>query len=145
MQKMIIRTEANWTADSRGLAHAAEKPPIEFSMPPEFHGPEGVWNPEDLFVSAIETCLMLTCLARLRSHKLEWVGYKSHAIATLENGPDGTAFTRVDVYFRIDVSEEAEKVLELVKTAHHHCPVARSLAFKVDLHPEVVQVARLHR
>jgi hypothetical protein len=56
-------TAVRWTGEKRGVSTANGKPPIDVATPPEFQGHEGIWSPEDLFVSSVNACVMMTFLA----------------------------------------------------------------------------------
>ena len=48
-----------WRSGRRGVVRAAGKPDLEVSSPPEFKGEAGIWTPEDLFVGALNTCILI--------------------------------------------------------------------------------------
>ncbi len=61
-KKFIYKNSINWLAEKRGLLSSLGKPNIEVATPPEFRGHVGIWNPEDLFVASVNSCIMTTFL-----------------------------------------------------------------------------------
>ena len=59
-----------WEGGRRGLITSAGKPDVMVGSPPEFKGEAGVWSPEELLVSSVNTCLMLTYLTLAQARGL---------------------------------------------------------------------------
>ena len=70
-------TNIVWKSARRGVVRAAGKPDIEVSSPPEFKGEAGIWTPEDMFVSAVNACTLMTFVAVAMQRGLEVVSYLS--------------------------------------------------------------------
>ncbi len=108
---------------------------------PEFGGRPESLNPEELFVAAINSCLMMTFFYFLRKSGIELMSYKADAEGQLRKGHDGLRFTDVHVHATATVREPslAEKICELAALAEKHCFVSRSVSCPVyyDLHVEL--------
>ena len=108
---------------------------------PEFGGRPESLNPEELFVAAINSCLMVTFFYFLRRSNIELLSYKADAEGQVRKGPEGLRFTDVQVRATATVKESslAEKICELAALAEKHCLVSRSVSCPVhyDLHVEL--------
>ena len=52
-------TMVRWTGDHGGHLVMGNGPEMKFSAPPDAHGHAGVVTPEDAFVAAANTCVMM--------------------------------------------------------------------------------------
>jgi len=123
-----------------GVARSGAKPELRVASPPEFKGEKDVWTPEDLFVSSIEVCLMLTFIGVAEKRALEFIRYESSAEGTLEWIDGSYRFTRVVVRPRVTVAsvEAIAVAYEVIGRAHATCLVANSVRSDVIVKPEVV-------
>ena len=137
----FYETRLRWTGGRQGRIDSPELPAVPVSAPPEFKGEAGVWSPEHLLVSAVETCLMTTFLAIAENSKLGALAYDSTSHATLEwvDG-GGYRFTELTVRPRIEIASGADsgKAVRIVEKAHKHCLVSNALNFPVHVVPEVI-------
>jgi organic hydroperoxide reductase OsmC/OhrA len=138
-KKYTYSTGLEWRGGRGGELRSEGKSAFRVVSPPEFKGEAGFWTPEDLFVSAVETCTMMTFLAFAERDGLPLVSYESVATGTLELVDGGFQFTHVVVRPRVRVRVEADVVraLELFGKSHRACLVTRSVQSKIDLEPEV--------
>jgi len=106
---------------------------------PEFGGRPEALNPEELFVAAINSCLMVTFFYFLRKSDIELLSYKADAEGQVQKGPDGLRFVDVQVHATATVKEPslAEKVCELAALAEKHCLVSHSVSCPVHYHLHV--------
>ena len=128
-------TSLRWNGGATGLAGCAGKPDLVVSPPPDFGGQPDCWTPEDLMVSAIETCLMMTTLNVAQRQKLALKGYASQATGTMEKTANGLRFSRVEVAIQLQVADPAslDKAVQLVATAEKYCPVSNAVTFPVKV------------
>ena len=70
---------------------------MDIGSPPEFKGEPGLWSPEELFVGALNGCLMLTFVAMAQAKGLQFVAYESAAEGLLENVDGKYRITEVSV------------------------------------------------
>ncbi|MCX7765274.1 MAG: OsmC family protein [Candidatus Sumerlaeia bacterium] len=128
-----------WTGEKKGMLSVAGKSALEVAIPPEFKGHPGIWSPEDLFVAAVNSCLMATFLSLAQQKQGEFLSYESEATGTLEKVEGNWIFTKIIVNPRVAVASESqrEQVLTTLMLAEKHCLVANSIRTKVEVNPEV--------
>ena len=128
-------TSIDWTEGKIGEANSNGKPALQIATPPEFGGPEGIWTPEDLLTSAVESCIMASSLFFLNRSKVQTRSYKSKAVGHLEKGPTGLAFTRIAVAVTLELEDpaQADAAHKAVVQAEKTCPLSNSLSCPVEL------------
>ncbi len=128
-----------WTGEKKGTLAVAGKPSVETATPPEFKGHEGIWSPEDLFVAAVNSCVMTTFLAFAERAGLAFTSYESEAEGLLEFVENRLVFTKIAVRPRIALGpgEDRAKADEILRKAERNCLVSNSLRTEVTLEPEV--------
>ncbi len=116
-----------------------QKNEIEVAVPPEFRGHQNIATPEDLFLSAVNTCFMSYFLNVVENLRIKLVSYSSHATDTLDqNGIDiiisGINLT-VDVVVKTEKdAKKAKRALELSKKG---CHIANSIHADVNVESSV--------
>jgi len=58
----IYHTDVRWTGEHWGHLRMGNGPEMPFSAPPDSQGHPGVLTPEDAFVAAANTCVMMMFL-----------------------------------------------------------------------------------
>ena len=108
---------------------------------PEFGGRPEVLNPEELFVTAINGCLMTTFFYFLTKAHIELQSYEAYAEGHVEKNANGFRFVGVQIQATATVREPrlAERICELAALAKKYCLVSRSVSCPVhyDLHVEI--------
>lgn len=134
-----FRTFTEWVGGRAGTFSAEGKPTFRVAAPPEFRGERNVWTPEDLFIGAIETCLLMTFASIALKQELDVDAYYSESTGTLEFSEGAYRFTRVTVKPTIIVADDAaiEPALNAIHRAHRECLVANSLLTTVVIEPDV--------
>jgi organic hydroperoxide reductase OsmC/OhrA len=94
---------------------------------PEFEGSAGTLNPEEMFVAAINNCLMTTFFYFVRKSNVEVSSYYSDAQGWVEKQTDGFRFANVEVRAEVILKRQelAEKVRELGELAEKYCLASR--------------------
>ena len=107
---------------------------FEIGPAPEFGGKEGILNPEEMIVGAVNSCLMMTLFYFLKKNNIEIVFYESEATGTVEKEKEGLRFTGIDVKAILTISSEdiIEKAKQLGQLAEKYCLVSRSLSCPVE-------------
>ena len=137
------QTGVRWLEDRAGALESGGKPVLRVAPPPEFRGEERTWTPEDLFVGAVESCLLTTFLALASRAGVAFTEYASEAEGTLEFKDGGYRFTRIVVRPRIEVGPETDPdtVRELVVKAHEKCLISNSVRAEVTVDPDVATIS----
>jgi organic hydroperoxide reductase OsmC/OhrA len=106
---------------------------------PEFGGRPESLNPEELFVAAINGCLMMTFFYFLQRSSIELQSYEADAEGQVKKSHDGLRFVDVQVHATATVKDPslAEKICDLAGQAEKHCLVSRSVSCPVQYHISV--------
>jgi organic hydroperoxide reductase OsmC/OhrA len=120
-------------------------PEMDFSAPPDAQGYPGVLTPEDAFVAAVNTCVMMMFLWSAERFKLDLVSYECPGEGTKLIELDRTEiFSQVILRPRIVVhSEPSEKdaVLKRIQramdSAVKYSLVANSIKSKLVIEPQI--------
>ena len=112
---------------------------LEVGPAPEFEGSPETLNPEEMFVAAINNCLMTTFFYFVRKLNVEISSYYSEAQGQVEKQKDGFRFTNVQVRAEVALAQQepAEKVRQLGDLAEKYCLVSRSVTCPVHYELEV--------
>ena len=101
-------------------------------------GDKSKWNPEDLLVSSISSCHMLSYLYVCALEGIVITSYTDNATGIMiEKESGGGNFKEVSLNPIIYVAEESmiEKAIELHHKAHDICYIANSVNFEVKCNP----------
>ncbi len=129
------RTAVKWTGRRMGVASSPGKPDVQVATPPEFKGHEGIWSPEDLFVAAVNVCLMTTFLALAERAGLPLAGYESEAEGRLEMVDGKFQVTAITLRPKVALGPGGDggKVGELLAKAEANCLISNSIKSRVVL------------
>jgi len=141
----IYETTVTWTGGHDGHVRMGNGPEMDFSAPPQSQGRAGVLTPEDAFVGAVNTCVMLMFIWAAERFRLDLVSYECRAEGTKLIELDRTeTFTRVILKPRIVVragNEPAEAVEKRVRralgSARKFSLVANSVKSDVTVEPDI--------
>lgn len=125
------------------LVEAEGKHSIEGSADPTFHGNPERWNPEELLLSALSQCHMLSYLHVATRNGITVVDYVDDAVGTMKQTPDGGGhFTSVTLRPRVTITDPSQA--ELARSIHAEaarlCFIASSVNFPVA-HEPVIEAA----
>ncbi len=104
-------------------------------------GDKAKWNPEDLLVTAISSCHMLSYLYLCSLEGVVITSYTDNATGIMiEQASGGGSFKEVILNPIFCVTEESmmEKAIELHHRAHEICYIANSVNFEVLCHPTCI-------
>ncbi|GAB3457325.1 OsmC family protein [Streptomonospora sediminis] len=119
---------------------AAGRPVLKASADSAFRGDPARWNPEDLLVSALSECHMLSYLSLAPAAGVDVVAYTDTATGTMTTHRDSSGeFDEVVLHPVVTVAETgmAETAKALHERAHEVCFIARSVNFPVRNEPEI--------
>ncbi|MFF2824046.1 OsmC family protein [Arthrobacter koreensis] len=109
-------------------------PDLPGTADPTFHGDRDRWNPEQLLLSALAQCHMLSYLHVAVKNGISVISYQDDAEGTLRLNRDGSGeFTSVLLRPEVHISEGSpEQATSLHEEAHRLCFIARSVNFPVE-------------
>ncbi|RDI99966.1 OsmC family peroxiredoxin [Dyella solisilvae] len=146
------RAEVTWTGNQgsgtrtyQGYSRAHEiriagKPVIEGSSDPMFRGDASRLNPEDMLVTALSTCHMLSYLHQAVLAGVVVTAYVDHAEGVMETDAHGGRFVEVVLRPVVTISADSDpaKATSAHEPAHHACFIANSVNFPVRCEPRIV-------
>jgi organic hydroperoxide reductase OsmC/OhrA len=120
-------------------------PEMDFSAPPDSQGLAGVLTPEDAFVAAVNTCVMLMFLWSCERLKINLLAYECRAEGTKLIELDHTEiFTRIRLVPEIRVKagqESAERtegrIRRALSSTQKYSLVANSIKSEVVIEPVI--------
>jgi len=122
--------------------HIAGKPELQVSAAKSFKGDASIYNPEDLLLSSLTSCHMMSYLYCCQIHGIEVVSYSDQSEAILEVNADGSGrIVQVNLFPIVSISDASkqELALNLHKKANELCFIANSCNFPV-LHSPICNV-----
>ena len=142
-------TTVRWTGEHRGHLALGNGPEMEFSAPPEAQGHAGVLTPEDAFVAAANTCVMLMFIWAAERFKLNLVSYDCYAEGTKLIELDRTeTFTQVALRPKIVVHSDGQdtiavekRVQRALESAQKYSLVANSVKSQIIVEPTIEVIA----
>jgi organic hydroperoxide reductase OsmC/OhrA len=144
-QTATYHTEVTWKGEHWGHIVMGNGPEMDFSAPPDAQGHEGVFTPEDAFVAAANTCIMMMFIWAAERFKLKLLSYecKTEGTKLIELNRTET-FTNLRFWpvIRIAAGEEDPKVVEArtrraLQSAQKYSLVANSVKSEILIEPEI--------
>ena len=118
----------------------AGKPELAGSSDPTFRGDATRHNPEDMLVTALSTCHMLSYLHMATVAGVVVTAYIDAAEGTMATEGDGGRFVEVVLRPVVTISAGSDpgKAASAHDDAHHACFIANSVNFPVRCEPRIV-------
>jgi len=143
-------TTVRWKGEHWGHIRMGNGPEMDFSAPPDAQGHAGVLTPEDAFVAAVNTCVMMMLIWSAERFKLDLVSYECFAEGTKLIELDRTElFTQVVLRPRIVVrSDDSERdgamkrLQRAIESAVKYSLVANSIKSRLILEPKIEIVSQ---
>ena len=144
--KHLFKAEAKWTSnqiieDSTKRFYSKShqiliegKPVLDISAAKAFKGNPELYNPEDLLLSSLVSCHMMSYLYVCSQNGIEVLEYSDNAEATLEVSPDGSGRfveVRLKPNVKIANADKMDLAIELHTKANQLCFIANSCNFPV--------------
>jgi len=138
-------TTVAWKGEHWGHVKLGNGPELDFSAPPDAQGHPGVLTPEDAFVAAANTCVMMMFIWAAERFRLGLVSYDCYAEGTKLIELDRTElFTRVVLRPKIVVGADGEdkaavekRVRRALESAQKYSLVANSIKSEIIVEPEI--------
>jgi len=145
----VYHTTVSWKGEHWGHIALGNGPEMDFSAPPDAHGHAGVLTPEDAFVAAANTCIMMMFIWAAERFKLKLLSYDCRAEGTKKIELDRTEiFTqlRLSPVIRVSAGVENRVVVEgrarkALLSAEKYSLVANSMKSEIIIEPEIEVVA----
>ncbi|OXB02804.1 OsmC family protein [Flavobacterium pectinovorum] len=144
--KHLFKAELNWASSPNPEQSASKfyskshkiviegKPVLNVSAAKAFKGDPELYNPEDLLLSSLVSCHMMSYLYVCSQNGIEILEYSDNAEATLEVNPDGSGrFVEVLLNPKVKISnqDKIDLAIELHTKANQLCFIANSCNFPV--------------
>lgn len=142
--KHLFKAKALWSLDrkseniktySRNHSISIEgKPVLNVSAAKAFKGDAALYNPEDMLLSSVVSCHMMSYLYVCAQAGIKILSYSDDALATLEVNDNGSGrFTEVVLNPKVIIAqpERIEEALSLHKKANELCFIANSCNFPI--------------
>ncbi len=141
----IYHTTVNWKEGHWGHLAMGNGPEMDFSAPPDAQGYAGVFTPEDAFVAAANTCIMMMFIWAVERFKLDLISYECRAEGTKLIELDRTeTFTHLRLWPHIQVAANGDdparieaRVRRALQSAQKYSLVANSIKSEVIIEPTI--------
>jgi peroxiredoxin-like protein len=140
---------ANWQGGREGhgdLTPQASGKTIPINVPPEFQGPGGETNPEELLTSAVTGCYSITFGIVAANRKLPVESIRVEAVGEVEQNGASFKYRKLTLKPHIQVSadateEQIQQTLEFAHKADAYCIVTNAIRASVEIvvEPQVVK------
>ena len=144
-QTATYHTTVNWKGEHWGHVVMGNGPEMDFSAPPDAQGHPGVFTPEDAFVAAANTCIMMMFIWAAERFKLDLLSYECRAEGTKLIELDRTeifAQLRFWPVIRIAAGSATQIVVEArarraLQAAQKYSLIANSVKSEVIIEPTI--------
>lgn len=138
-------TTVTWKGEHWGHVTMGNGPEMDFSAPPDAQGHPGVLTPEDAFVAAANTCIMMMFIWAAGRFKLKLLSYDCRAEGIKRVELDRTEiFTHLRFWPVIRIAAEGEEASAVevrtrraLQSAQKYSLVANSVKSEVIIEPQI--------
>lgn len=149
--KQVFRARLDWLFSKKEVTEYTKshtitidgKAVLNVSAAKAFKGDPALYNPEDLLLSSVVSCHMMSYLYVCQQNGIDVVSYTDQAEATLEVLADGSGrFTAIKLNPRVRINnkEKIAEALSLHEKAHQLCFIANSCNFPI-VHFPICEIA----
>jgi organic hydroperoxide reductase OsmC/OhrA len=143
-------TTVSWKDEHWGRIVMGNGPEMDFSAPPDAQGHPGVLTPEDAFVAAANTCIMMMFIWATERFKLKLLSYTCRAEGTKLIELDRTEiFTHLRFWpvIRVSAGDEKPDVVEgrvrrALQAAQKYSLVANSVKSEIVIEPQIEIISK---
>lgn len=144
-QTAVYHTHVSWKGEHWGRLTLGNGPEMDFSAPPDAQGHPGVLTPEDAFVAAANTCIMMMFVWAAERFKLDLLSYECRAEGVKRIELDRTeTFTHLRLTPSIRVAGGLEdpgvveaRVRRALQSAQKYSLVANSVKSEITIEPRI--------
>lgn len=144
----VYHTTVQWQGAHWGQVEMGNGPQLPFSAPPDAQGHAGVLTPEDAFVAAVNSCILLMFIWSAERFKLDLQSYECRAEGTKRVELDRTEiFSEVRLWPQICVAANGadpalieQRVAKAIQAAQKYSLIANSVKSAVILEPAITIV-----
>lgn len=140
--KHLFKAEAKWSSSKNEKGFVSKnheiiiegKPVLSVSAAKAFKGDAKLYNPEDMLLSSLVSCHMMSYLYVCSQNGIEVLSYSDNAEAILEVEFDGSGrFIEVRLNPKVTIAnpDKIQLALELHKKANQLCFIANSCNFPI--------------
>lgn len=141
----VYNTTVSWKGEHWGHIVLGNGPEMDFSAPPDAQGHPGVLTPEDAFVAAANTCIMMMFIWAAERFKLNLLSFECRAEGTKLIELDRTeTFTHLRFWpiIRIAAGDESRAVVEsrtrrALQSAQKYSLIANSVKSEIIIEPKI--------
>jgi organic hydroperoxide reductase OsmC/OhrA len=141
----VYTTSVSWTGAHWGRIALGNGPEMPFSAPPDAQGHPGVLTPEDAFVAAANTCIMMMFIWAAERFRLQLQAYECRAEGTKLIELDRTEiFTELRLWPQIRVTAAGEdpsavesRTRRALLAARKYSLVANSVKSNISIEPRI--------
>lgn len=138
-------TDVTWKGAHWGHIVMGNGPEMDFSAPPDAQGHPGVFTPEDAFVAAVNTCVMMMFIWAAERYKLDLQAYSCRAEGTKLIELNRTEiFTHIRLWPHIEVQANGEdpaalsaRIARALRAAQKYSLVANSVKSELIIEPSI--------
>jgi len=138
-------TTVSWKGEHWGHIALGNGPEMDFSAPPDAQGHPGVLTPEDAFVAAANSCIMMMFIWAAERFKLKLLSYECRAEGTKLIELDRTeTFTHLHFrpIIRVAAGDESPAIVEsrtrrALQSAQKYSLVANSVKSEISVEPQI--------
>lgn len=142
----IYHTDVAWKGGHWGHLCMGNGPEMDFSAPPDAQGHAGVFTPEDAFVAAANTCIMMMFIWATERYRLKLLSYECRAEGTKLVELDRTEiFTHLRFWpvIKVEAGDEAPgvvrgRVRRALESAKKYSLVANSVKSDIIVEPQII-------
>ncbi len=141
----VYNTTVEWKGEHWGHIVMGNGPEMPFSAPPDAQGHPDVFTPEDAYVAAINTCIMMMFLWSAKRFKLDLQSFECRAEGTKVIELDRTEiFREVKLWPQIRVAANGaepqvieRRIHKALQSAQKYSLIANSVKSDVVLKPTI--------
>ena len=137
--KHLFKAKLDWNLTSKRYQKSHQiaiegKEILNVSAAKAFKGDPALYNPEDLLLSSVVSCHMMSYLYVCAQNGIEVLSYQDNAESDLEVSHNGSGrFTEIRLYPKVIIKgkEKIAEALNLHKKANELCFIANSCNFPI--------------